>query len=29
MLDNGIKIGLRDINTELGIALLRGDHKYV
>ena len=29
MLDNGIKLGLRDINTELGIALLRGDHRYV
>ena len=29
MLDNGIKLGLRDIDTELGIAILRGDHRYV
>ena len=29
MLDNGIKLGLRDINIELGIAILRGDHRYV
>ena len=29
MLDNGIKLGLRNIDTELGIAILRGDHRYV
>ena len=29
MLDNGIKLGLRDIDTELGIAILCGDHGYV
>ena len=29
MLDNGIKLGLRDIDTKLGIAILRGDHGYV
>ena len=26
MLDNGIKLGLRNIDTKLGIALLRRDH---
>ena len=29
MLDNGIKLGLRYIDTKLGIAILRGDHGYV
>ena len=29
MLDNGIKLGLRNIDTALGIALLCGDHGYV
>ena len=29
MLDNGIKLGLRNINTELGIAILCRDHGYV
>ena len=29
MLDNGIKLGLRDIDTDLGIAILREDHRYM
>ena len=29
MLDNGIKLGLRNIDTKLGIAILCGDHRYV
>ena len=29
MLENGIKLGLRDIDTELGITILCGEHGYV